>query len=100
MTRLSKEVSALRVTGQATQDSVGELSSQISHLLKTKTMESMAVEQKRSAVASSSSGTQQAAPGLGRPSVTTLAHPGMHRRRGSESDREPEAIRTKLVSRP
>lgn len=52
VTRLSEEVIAMRVIGQATQDPVAELSSRTSQL--TKTRDAIVVEQERSAAASSS----------------------------------------------
>lgn len=97
VSRLSKEVNALRDTGQATQDRVSELSAQIANL--TNTMEAMNMEKKDGAAAPASSN-----PAMPTSRSRHAEHHSIGTPRSSTPDRKDsggrvrEAIRTELVS--
>lgn len=99
LSRLTKEVNALRVTGQATQDNVAVFSAKRDAL--TKSMGVVAVAQASSSGQAAGS-SQQPQPAryqhtehhsIGTPCVSSLA-------RGKFDRREPESVRKKLVALP
>lgn len=99
VSRLSKEVNALRVTGQATQDKVSELSNQIANL--TKAMEAMNTAKSDSAAAPASSASAMPAPRRSHAEQHSISTPRSSAQDYKDSGgKEPEAIRTKLVSWP